>query len=341
MSNLEDEWNRSLWLCANITLRCNRKEASKGCTHCFLHNRKDVLSQEPMSEETIYRLVGLYRDHIEKYGESRFSQFSMYGGEALLYPEKVWRAAFEFRRIDPKLLINIFTNGDFLTHEVLLWSYEIGLRINYSLNDDSIEIAQEKIKLIKLYELMSFMVVVICESSVYRLKDIIKLAVENGVPLLLNTDFTRVDEDYLAMCEKYVPEAIKSVIEEGYVFDPECFYCLFSLKNKVKFHEACGSHLFTIDPDGSVLFCECQENKVGNIWDNGFSFQELKDKYELKWQPDAVECQACEFKLICGGGCPLRKMKYFGRTDVVSPSCSMNKQVIPMMLDMKKKWKEG
>jgi radical SAM protein with 4Fe4S-binding SPASM domain len=289
-----------------------------------------------MDGSTIFQLAHVYRRQIQKYGESKFSKFTIYGGEPLLYPEKIMELVEKFRNISRDLPIHVFTNGDLLTDDLLLWLMANDVHINYSLNDDPIELARERLMKIKQYNSVAFMVVVLCPHNMVRLKEILKFSLENHIGLRLMHDFVNVSEESLSVGERLIPEAIRWIIDEGCVFDPELFFNLYSLKNRRKFHAVCGSHLFTVDPDGSVLPCQSIDQTVGNIWDPGFDF--LKVKCHMVWDNEEVkECRICEYKLICGGGCPLRKMKYYGRTDVVSPSCKIDKQVIPMMLEMKKR----
>jgi sulfatase maturation enzyme AslB (radical SAM superfamily) len=47
----------------------------------------------------------------------------------------------------------------------------------------------------------------------------------------------------------------------------------------------------------------------------------------------------CEYRRICGGGCPLTKMKLFGNVNKPSPLCDTFKKVFPYIIEMANQWK--
>jgi radical SAM protein with 4Fe4S-binding SPASM domain len=335
------EFEKTLWIYLNLTLECNRMNESRPCDHCYLNNRK-TLANEVIDEKTIERLVWVYVEHVKKYGESKYNKFKIFGGEPFLYPDILKKVALKFREASSKISISVFTNGDLLTEEILAWLKDKGITIIYSVNDDDVELVKERLSLIKKFGKLNFIVIVLCDKNLRRLKDLLRLAYESNIRKVeINNDFIDVGKDHLKLCEEIIPEVMQWLLDENMIFKPEAFYNLFTLKNKKEFYNTCGSNLITIDPDGSVLACECTGNKIGNIWDENFDFIELRKVCgsRLIWNYNGIaECEACEFKLICGGDCPLRRMLAYGRADVPSPLCSVNKKVIPLLLEMKRRW---
>ena len=89
--------------------------------------------------------------------------------------------------------------------------------------------------------------------------------------------------------------------------------------------DACAIYL-----DGSIYFCHSQfgkNNALGSIFDNIDIVSILKKG--LKFHSLSEECNLCEFKTICVGGCPLYRTK-----DNKSPMCSIFKSSIPKIQKM-------
>jgi sulfatase maturation enzyme AslB (radical SAM superfamily) len=65
-----------------------------------------------------------------------------------------------------------------------------------------------------------------------------------------------------------------------------------------------------------------------------------KHKHPRFWLlPDKNdECKICQFKTLCGGGCPLTKIIAYGNVNEKSPFCPTFKKVFPVLLKIRSKW---
>ncbi len=111
----------------------------------------------------------------------------------------------------------------------------------------------------------------------------------------------------------FLGKACKKAKESGIElqwYSPTCYKELnpMELGFGVKQCSAC-SYNMTIQPDGTVLPCQSWPKTVGNI---------LSDDWKAIWNNPVCrklrnhghapeKCETCEFKVTCGGGCPLEK----------------------------------
>ncbi|HFH2889162.1 radical SAM/SPASM domain-containing protein [Pseudomonas aeruginosa] len=91
-----------------------------------------------------------------------------------------------------------------------------------------------------------------------------------------------------------------------------------------------GKNAAAIYLDGSVYFCHTEFGKgkpLGHLDDND-SILEIIQKGRGKHFGLSDECQQCEYRLICAGGCPLY------RVEGKSPMCQSYKKIIRQVFDL-------
>lgn len=119
-------------------------------------------------------------------------------------------------------------------------------------------------------------------------------------------------------------------IEKG--FSPKYKYVLCDLNMITSSNTPCsmGVNSCAIYIDGSIYFCHSQfgtNNPLGSIFDNDNIVSILQKG--MKFHSLSEECNLCEFRTICAGGCPLY------RTEAnKSPMCSIFKSSIPKIQKM-------
>ena len=82
--------------------------------------------------------------------------------------------------------------------------------------------------------------------------------------------------------------------------------------------------------DGSIYFCHTEFEKgapLGNLDEDDGLLNIIRRGY-TKHLGLSQDCQACEYRFVCAGGCPLY------RENGKSPMCSAYKKIIPQMFDL-------
>jgi uncharacterized protein len=82
--------------------------------------------------------------------------------------------------------------------------------------------------------------------------------------------------------------------------------------------------------DGSIYFCHTEFEKgfpLGSL-DEDTGLLDIIRRGYAKHLGLSADCQACEFRFVCAGGCPLY------RVDGKSPMCSAYKKIIPKIFDL-------
>lgn len=82
--------------------------------------------------------------------------------------------------------------------------------------------------------------------------------------------------------------------------------------------------------DGSIYFCHTEFEKgvpLGNLTEDDGLLNIIRRGYK-KHLGLSQDCQACEYRFVCAGGCPLY------RENGKSPMCSAYKKIIPQIFDL-------
>jgi len=325
--------NRTIWLMINVTFDCNRN-----CSFCYVQDEWSGT----ITKQVIEKLVSRYKEHLEKYGHSRHNIVSLFGGEPLLYKELSVKVIESLKEITPDIFRDVFTNGDLLDEDFVKWSKETRTTIYLSANNSSLEFLSEKMELVSKYRKYAGLSIVLSKQNLNRLDFLVDLcATYNFHPRLRHEYGGGIDKDYISLYDKILPKTIQRVLDRNYIFFPHFFYEMTApFWNKPYFDHTCGKKYFVIDPNGDVRICLAQGTKIGNLFDEDFEFVEKMKfhKHPIFRFEGIVECEKCEFKILCGGGCPLSKLIAFNDTRRESPFCSTFKKVFPMISELERRW---
>ena len=132
----------------------------------------------------------------------------------------------------------------------------------------------------------------------------------------------------------------KWLLKNKMVFNTEFFWVVTSFESLKVFGDfvhSCGYNYFAIDPNGDVRKCIIRSDVVNNINNKNFSIDKVVEdnswpKYTYK---GIEECEKCEYRFLCGGGCPSHKISAYGTSKTISPYCEANKEIIPLLIKLK------
>lgn len=329
--------NKTLWLMINPTFQCN-----KNCSFCYIKGISTANSSQVIGIEEIDIIEAAYRRHLDRYGISKHNLLEFFGGEPLLAEDIIRLLVSRIRAITPEIFCGTFTNGSLLHEDFIKWTKDNRVGIYVSANDTPTYLLREYLLKVRQYRKYTRLSIVLSWENLQRLDELVDLALELDVHLRLRHQYDQVaNPDYVAFYDQVIPPVIERIVSHGKTYP----YFLYEMINpfwKHKMTHICGRNYFVIDPNLDVRVCLAQDHKIGNLHDPNFDFFEAirQSSHERFGYEGNQICEQCEFRDICGGGCPLTKKLAFGRTDVPSPLCPTFKKVIPMLLRMAKHWEE-
>jgi radical SAM protein with 4Fe4S-binding SPASM domain len=326
---------KTIWVNAAITFDCN-----KSCEFCYVDNRQ---IRGPMSQKVLDELLQKYEEHVEKYGFSEHNIIVAVGGEPLLYEEIVKEYFTKIKEITPDVKFrDIFTNGLLLTEDFVKWTKNERIVITLSCDDTSSGIVEDRMKLISKHRRYAVHSIALSYENMYRLNELIDLSFKYKLQPRLRHIYTGcLDQNYIETYDKIVTESMQRILDKGYLFYPHFLYEMTGpFWDRPYFAHPCGSQYFVVDPDGKVRVCPAKQDSIGSIFDDNFEFiRNIKCSNFPSFKPDGIEeCQSCEFKVLCGGGCLVTKIFKYGTHLKPSPFCKTFKKVFPMVIEMKNRW---
>ncbi len=336
----------SAWL--HTTDRCNLR-----CDYCYLpHAQVDMSPATGRAAiEAIFRSASAHN--------YRAVKIKYAGGEPLL------RFSFivELQRYAQSLAQQhgveldsvILSNGALLTSEMVETMQASGLRLMISLDglDDahnthrrfpdgrgSFEAVARAIDLALANDLAPDISITISRRNAAGLPDVMAWVLERDLPFSLNfyrenaismvhTNL-RMEEDRIIsgmlaaykVIEANLPRRslLASLADRANLSAPHLHTC------------SAGRDYLVFDAQGRVAKCQmemthpvtdCHDpDPLDAVRNNAIGLQNLK-------ADDKTECQECEWRYWCGGGCPLETYRVAGRYDVKSPNCSIYKALYP------------
>lgn len=334
---------KALWIRVNTTFDCNMKKITGAyCPACYV--KKDRHGPEGnMTEEVMNRLVEIYRKHTQKYGKSNRGNLLFYGGEPTLYPERMIYLGKKFREISPMLGLGFFTNGLELNKPKMLeWCRENNVVVHLSLNELDLEFFDKQMAMLRREKCKVFPFILGTRRNLNRLKEALTIIRRYTSRVQIRELYACTDPEYVKLFSDKTYEAMKWILKSGRVFNPELMFMQMSVfpHPSGMWRHMCGVRFFTVDPDGSVVWCPGSNDSIGNIFDEGFEFIKNMQNHEAPiYSPVGVEeCQNCPYVLMCGGGCPILRYKAHGTYDAPSAYCPVVKRVMPLVLDIKRRY---
>jgi len=99
-----------------------------------------------------------------------------------------------------------------------------------------------------------------------------------------------------------------------------------------------GVNGMTLTSDGRLCICQYEmSNPVGNVLDNDV-VQLIAEQDHYRLAENRVEqipvCIDCEWRFICGGGCPFLTKRHYGTFKHHSPYCEVYKAILPVLVEL-------
>ncbi|MBN2003332.1 MAG: radical SAM protein [Anaerolineae bacterium] len=336
----------SVWL--HTTDRCNLR-----CDYCYLpHARADMSSATGRAAiEAIFSSAAAHHYHAVK--------IKYAGGEPLLRLPFVIEMQHYAQALAQQHGIAldgiILSNGTLLTPEIVEAMRASELRLMISLDGlgdahnvhrhfpdgrGSFEDVSCAVDLARANGVTPDISITISGRNANRLPEVVAWVLERDLPFSLNfyrenansaihTDM-RLEEDRIIkgmlaaykVIEAALPRRsmLASLADRANLSAPHLHTC------------SAGRDYLVFDAQGRVAKCQmalaqpvtdCHDPDPLNVLRNSnLGLQNLK-------VDDKAECQDCEWRYWCGGGCPLETYRVTGRYDVKSPNCAIYKALYP------------
>ena len=325
VDNQEDDLNVYL---ADVALTIlPTRGCNFGCIYCYEQDRPNVLMNE-QTEKAIVKFVC---------SNSNLKRLSVvwYGGEPLLNFDSMVRLTKMFKQLNIEYSAKIVSNGYLLTKEKADLMKDLAIRNIQITFDGSEEIHNQRRFLLggqptyrKIMDNLKYLLSINKE---------ITIDIRTNIDRRNKDDYNKFYQDFkseindkrVTMYPGFVSDLLSSecvspefnISEGGYkaqfildIFDKYGIE-IKSFLPKYRRHSCVASKYFAfvIGPEGELYKCwrmvENQKEAIGNVNDGSFDMVKFS-KYLIgaDYTLDS-KCLQCEFITLCGGGCPLVRMR--------------------------------
>lgn len=316
------------------------------CRYCYIN--KD--EKRTMASKVLFDFGKKLLNTIDKrdlnYVSLRFS-----GGEPLLklnfIKEFITFIKPEFNRRGIKYDIGFLTNLTLLKDEMVSYFIKEDLYTSISLDglqdyhdasryfpdgSGSFEtIIQHIDKLISHGHKRMMIMTVVSNDNIEGLPDLSRFLIKKRLPFRFSfVNGEKLDYNKLIPSLEKTLKIFEKAINEGYPFSQ--YYKLNDLKFLNPSYSVCSAGVSSggLYTDGQINFCQKelgQPEYLGSIYDQD-DLIEIIQKGMNKIPRVSEECNQCEYRYICGGGCPLERIK--GK----APECELYKNFIPKIINL-------
>jgi uncharacterized protein len=311
------------------------------CKYCY-QGHGDVLSTT-MSEETVRRTI----EFIKKNAEGRRKiDLTFYGGESLLFPDKLFRVLKEIHTFAQQqgadFHVLIVTNGTLVTEDIIkkLNPYNHEVQITLSGPRDvhnairvdkqghgTYDTLMDVMALLKTHNIVFRLRIDVSQNSYDAIDTVLEDLAERGFQGI-RISFGRISQDCcytepeLDMAEVNPNDLVrlcKLAYDKGFETAPLKIYNYIICP-------AIADNYVIISPKGDVYKCNAAcnfpEHRVGFVDEHG-DLADMNHEVYCAWtlrDPLLIsECRECKFSPICGGGCAMAA--YIKTGDLYSPNC--------------------
>jgi len=329
-----------LWCAFDLNRDCNRD-----CSFCC--NRP--FSGERFDNQKLNLAIAKIETVVSKYGIENIS-VPILGGEPLLHPDLPLKLMALLKKLNAKIDVWMYTNGDLLTKKIIKIYKNERIWITLSAAESPTDELIEKIKFLKKFYRIPRLSITLSQFNLLRLGDLVMKSIEVGFTIRFRNQYEPSD-DLTRLYEERVPEAIRL-----YSSNP-----IITLRNLVYTYEdfwpcwqdekspyTCGKSFIHFDANGEMRACSGDVNSanLGTIFDEGDPIEKLRmavlSGEAGRWSVKNIsECQGCEFKTVCQGSCPLTRKNYYGDFNKPSPYCRGIKKTLPIFIELCMRKMEG
>lgn len=335
----------SLKLYIAPTMKCNF-----GCRYCFEgENKKHGLMDKSIEEN----LIKFIKVQIKKYKRVNIVWF---GGEPLMGYTRMLSISRHLKQENIEYSSSMITNGSLLTQNVIANLDDLNLtfiqismdgvakdhdrRRTFKNGHPSFELIMNNLSnLLSQTEIPVVIQVTMDHDNPDAYDDIVEYAKTNYGKYLeskrlqigLNYVQNRTGFDKTSTCYsdadilRHEISELKSSKNDDVVLPGISLPCMFR-----------NDSYFAIDPNGDILKCiehlGCTDNKIGSVATGKMSLSKLAATTFAEDPFLDEECINCAVFPICGGGCPIDRIK--ARSDVEKNYCSMYKENLSTLLPL-------
>ncbi len=270
------------------------------------------------------------------------------GGEPLLNIDTVFYYIDTLKNLLPKHTnpypdgqFLLFTNGDYLSEEILGACKRRRVLLFLNPTYDSLGDIEDKIKRIKSICHGCSLSIVLDSLNMPRIDKIAKLAIKHNCHMRINRlyDGGR-DPEYVKEYGKQMDKVLDLLLESSPPIWPNWLIeSTYPMWEGPKNCYSCGKWLIIIDPDGTLRSCNADlDTKVGSIYTH-LHWKELK--MHQRWSAKNIpECQGCEWTTLCQAGCPYTHKLAYGDYNHPSPFCKEFKKLFSKLMEITRRYKQ-
>lgn len=342
-----------VWL--HLTNQCNLR-----CTYCYVWKSSEYMSANT-SDQAIKKIIQDGKKEGFKKIKIKFS-----GGECLLKLDELMRLVKLGKSLSKKSKVEIgfvvLTNGVLLTPRIAKIFKEEGIEVAVSMdglgkyNDSqrvfpnglgSFKFVERGINELIKYKIPFNVSVTITKNNIEHIPELTQYFLKNKIRFAFNffRENFMVKEELISSDNKLITSLKKAY---KYIYDnPPQNNCIDGLLDRVSFrrphNNVCGmgKNYIVVRNDGKLVSCQMTLDKpIGSITDKNI-IETMKEGTFLDPKTLTVDtkpiCKDCQWKYLCGGGCPLLNYKQTGSFTSQSPYCNVYRQLIPEVLKLEAK----
>lgn len=361
--NLFSRKDTTLTIWFNLTEQCNFR-----CTYCFVDK-----NPRRMTEETMRKALDNLYNLKKKYGYTHI-RLNLAGGEPLLAIGMIKKIVERVKEIEgdsePFFVLKVITNGSLLTDEIAEYFAKNRVRISISIdgidssNDETRKLAngagtfkfiEKGLLIAQKHHILNNIGTVVSLKNIKHIHRLAKYCLDNNIGMcmgffkktnhlcegeIINNE-TWIIPYYRRMLNMVYEHYNKQKIDHSPLQD---HFLLDGIKYPmIPSRHSCGAGeiYFTVSTDGKVEFCPASKLQVGTVDDKDI-IQKSRDSKELAiFQKTSIEqikeCQKCEWKYICSGGCGAERHYVHNGKNKVSPKCDIYKSLVSIILSLEAK----
>jgi len=340
-----------------ITSQCNLR-----CAYCYLYKKIPQELRE-MSDEILQKTIAQVIKNAKEHGFEKITiKFS--GGEPLLQFKKILNCLRKTRKLvkGKNLEINfgILTNGTLVTEKIAKVLKEKNILTTVSLDglpeyhdaqrvfpdgSGSFKYVERGLKNLQEIQAPFDISVTITSKNMENLPDFTKYLLDYRSPFTFSfyrkTPFANQELEINSKKLIYYLEQAYQIIYNN----PPSYKLIDRLLDRVNperprlYSCGVGRNFLIVRPDGKIVSCPMTfETPIGSVEDKDLTKVIKRGDFTKGVSVEERNlCRRCQWKYICGGGCPFLALKQKGDYKDSSPYCEVYKALIPEILKIEAK----
>ncbi|AUI67742.1 radical SAM/SPASM domain-containing protein [Beggiatoa leptomitoformis] len=342
----------SVWL--HVTNACNLD-----CAYCYIQKSSEYMDED-IGKQTIDKLFAIAQTQQFKHLRLKYA-----GGEALLHFKFIKKIHEYAQKIAQKEQITlsavILSNGVAITPQMANWLKQEDIKLMISIDGigtvhdeqrpdkrgkGSFQRIQKTIYEILLpLEIKPEISITVTGINANFIANVVEWALHNKLVFHLNlyrhpSIFpTPLLKENLTLEQQHVINGIRAaykVIEENLPNYPFLNNLLDKMQSTAHTHTCgVGKNYVVVDHHGQFSQCQMQINQtIPSKLATAIAVLPTLATSTIRNLPiqDKTDCQTCEFRYRCTGGCPIETHRVTGRWDIKSPHCNIYKTLYPEAL---------